>query len=43
MDSNYHFEEEIQQIDFTLNHFETGDYESCKFENRNFNEIDLSE
>ena len=43
MDSNYHFEEEIQQIDFTLNHFETGDYESCKFENCNFNEIDLSE
>ncbi len=42
MESNYHFEEEFYQIDFTENKTLYGDYENCKFLQCNFNAIDLS-
>lgn len=42
MESNYHFEEEFYQVNFTENQTLYGDYESCKFSHCNFNAIDLS-
>ncbi len=43
MDSNYHFEKEFEQIDFTKDATLYGDFEKCTFRNCNLNEIDLSD